>query len=60
MEDLLSKDLRTLTSELEEIVRRLNAWNSTDARCRNLSLAITNTEDAVDKMYRTLVESVRG
>lgn len=60
MKDLLSKDLKTLTSELEEIVRRLNAWNSTDGRCRNLSLAITHTEDAIDKMYRTLVESVRG
>ena len=57
MEDLLSKDLRTLTSELEEIVRRLNAWNGTTARCRNLSLAITNTEDAIDKMYRAQVEA---
>lgn len=57
MEDLLSKDLRTLTSELEDIVRRLNAWNGTNARCRNLSLAITNTEDAIDKMYRAQVEA---
>ncbi len=56
MEDLLSRDLLTLTQELEDIQRRLEAWNGTTRRSRNLSRAISYTEDAIDKMYRALSE----
>lgn len=54
MEDLLSKDLLTLTNECEDIVQRLQAWNNSTARSRNLSLAITNLESVIDKLNRTL------
>ncbi len=50
---LLSKSTEELTIELEEILSRLETLNTMPVqRSRNLSLAITNLENTLDKMYR--------
>lgn len=56
MEDLLNKDLTELYANLVDIRRRLEAWNATTSRSRNLSLAITRLEDVEDKLERHLTQ----
>ena len=60
MADLLSLNFSELIDELEDIQARLEAWNATQSRCRNLSLAITNLENVLDKMYRVMYDTQRN
>lgn len=51
--ELLSKPIEQLVDELEEILNRLRMHNEMPAtRSRNLSLAVTNLENTLDKLYR--------
>jgi hypothetical protein len=44
-----------LYQDIEKLIERAKELNATDERTRNLSLVITNLENAEDKMRRHIV-----